>query len=504
MFVGDQPFTRQVQLIGIKPEERARTGDFAEFLQDEQGQRIPPSFEVTDDLRMRSPAGEVLKSIDPDDPFADVLRHDMEEQVPDQGAILGFALATLHRDGVDQFLAPRGSKVILTFPTAGKQPQPANDDFTVTGFFKSGMSEYDSLHVYVPLEQLQRIRGMGDKVNQIQVKARSGLTFARALRSILRADPDDVLIGEIRDAETAQIAVEAALTGHLVLTTLHTNDAPSAVNRLVEMGVEPILVASAMDSVVAQRLCRRLCAKCKQAYTPTEQELRDVGFPREPGEPLPTLHRPIGCATCSRTGYRGRMALHEVMPITEEIQRLTVARSSTDEVARAAHTAGMVPLRRDGWRFQPATNEPFQLLCRGQVIPSSKELVYELFIEEVHDGPTPRLYADLLCTVDGLKAFHARRMGLELVLLTGRPIGTIHAAVVRIYRSLGVGNRTELVATVKRARAGYVASLRTPTLKSQTVPKNGILRSRSDAWAGVRAPRCPSASAAAGASSVGT
>jgi type IV pilus assembly protein PilB len=186
-------------------------------------------------------------------------------------------------------------------------------------------------------------------INQIQVKARSGLTFARALRSILRADPDVVLIGEIRDAETAQIAVEAALTGHLVLTTLHTNDAPSAVNRLVEMGVEPFLVASAMDSVVAQRLCRRLCAKCKQAYTPTEQELRDVGFPWEPGEPLPTLHRPVGCATCSRTGYRGRMALHEVMPITEEIQRLTVARSSTDEVARAAHTAGMVPLRRDGW-----------------------------------------------------------------------------------------------------------------------------------------------------------
>jgi type IV pilus assembly protein PilB len=104
-----------------------------------------------------------------------------------------------------------------------------------------------------------------------------------------------------------------------------------------------------MDSVVAQRLCRRLCAKCKQEYSPTEQELLDVGYPWDPGQPLPTLHRPVGCAACSRTGYRGRMALHEIMPFTEEIERLTVARSSTDDVARAALSAGMVPLRQDGW-----------------------------------------------------------------------------------------------------------------------------------------------------------
>ena len=186
-------------------------------------------------------------------------------------------------------------------------------------------------------------------ISQIQVRAKSGLTFARALRSILRADPDIVLIGEIRDAETALIAVEAALTGHLVLTTLHTNDAPSAGNRLVEMGVDPFLVASAMDSVVAQRLCRRLCSKCKQEYQPTEQELLAVGFPWDPNQPVPTLYKPAGCASCSRTGYRGRMALHEVMIFNEEIERLTVARSSTDEVARAAVSAGMVPLRQDGW-----------------------------------------------------------------------------------------------------------------------------------------------------------
>jgi type IV pilus assembly protein PilB len=186
-------------------------------------------------------------------------------------------------------------------------------------------------------------------INQVQVNTKGGLTFARALRSILRADPDVVLIGEIRDTETARIAVEAALTGHLVLTTLHTNDAPSSINRLVEMGVEPFLVASAMDCVVAQRLCRRLCSKCKESYVPSDKELLDVGFPWQPDRPLPTLYRPVGCASCSRTGYRGRLALHEVMEVTEEIERLTVTRSSTDAVARAATAAGMVPLRQDGW-----------------------------------------------------------------------------------------------------------------------------------------------------------
>jgi type IV pilus assembly protein PilB len=186
-------------------------------------------------------------------------------------------------------------------------------------------------------------------INQVQTNARAGLTFASALRSILRSDPDIVLIGEIRDHETAQIAVEAALTGHLVLSTLHTNDAPSAVTRLVEMGIEPFLVGSALDAVLAQRLCRSLCDRCREAYEPTARELLDIRFPWQEGEPIPTLFRPGGCTRCANTGYRGRMALHEVMTLNEEIERLAVARASTDEIARAAQGQGMSTLRHDGW-----------------------------------------------------------------------------------------------------------------------------------------------------------
>ncbi len=187
-------------------------------------------------------------------------------------------------------------------------------------------------------------------INQVQTNPKAGLTFASALRSILRSDPDIVLIGEIRDHETANIAVEAALTGHLVLSTLHTNDAPSAVTRLVEMGIDPFLVGSALDCVVAQRLCRSLCERCKEAYVPGAEELALVGFPVEPGEADDlVLHRPKGCSTCGGTGYRGRMALHEVMPIDEQLEKLTVRRSSADEITRAAREGGMSSLREDGW-----------------------------------------------------------------------------------------------------------------------------------------------------------
>jgi type IV pilus assembly protein PilB len=186
-------------------------------------------------------------------------------------------------------------------------------------------------------------------INQVQTNVRAGLTFASALRSILRSDPDIVLIGEIRDHETAQIAVEAALTGHLVLSTLHTNDAPSAVTRLVEMGIEPFLVGSAVDAVLAQRLCRALCPRCREGYQPSPRELLNIGYPWGDGQPVPTLYRPNGCTSCSATGYRGRLALHEVMTVTEDIERLAVARASTDEINRKACEQGMVTLRQDGW-----------------------------------------------------------------------------------------------------------------------------------------------------------
>jgi type IV pilus assembly protein PilB len=185
-------------------------------------------------------------------------------------------------------------------------------------------------------------------INQVQTNVKAGLTFAAALRSILRSDPDVVLIGEIRDHETAQIAIEAALTGHLVLTTLHTNDAPSAITRLTEMGIEPFLVGSALDAVLAQRLARRLCSKCKEEYVPEPSLLLSARFPWQDGEPLPTLHRPIGCSACSKTGYKGRLALHEVMSVTEDIERMAVSGASSVDIKKIAVEQGMRTLRLDG------------------------------------------------------------------------------------------------------------------------------------------------------------
>jgi type IV pilus assembly protein PilB len=185
-------------------------------------------------------------------------------------------------------------------------------------------------------------------INQVQINSKAGLTFASALRSILRSDPDIILIGEIRDHETALIAVESALTGHLVLSTLHTNDAPSALPRLIEMGVEPYLVASSVDCVVAQRLARKLCPKCKEPYRPERIELEVAGFAPDEVEDIDELYRPVGCANCARTGFRGRLGLYEVMPTSEEIERLTVERVSSDVIRRVAREAGMATLREDG------------------------------------------------------------------------------------------------------------------------------------------------------------
>lgn len=187
-------------------------------------------------------------------------------------------------------------------------------------------------------------------VSQIQINPKADLTFAAALRSILRADPDVVLVGEIRDKETAQIAVESALTGHLVLSSLHTNDAPSAVTRLVEMGIEPFLVGSALTTVVAQRLVRRLCDRCKAQYELKPEEVEQLGFPWIPGEPLPIVFRPDGCTACSRTGYRGRTSIHELLVINDAIERLTNEGAHTDILRSTAinHDA-MKPMKSDGW-----------------------------------------------------------------------------------------------------------------------------------------------------------
>jgi type IV pilus assembly protein PilB len=185
-------------------------------------------------------------------------------------------------------------------------------------------------------------------ISQVQINNKAGLTFPAALRSILRQDPDVVLVGEMRDHETAHIGMEAALTGHLVLSTLHTNDAPSAVTRLTEMKIDPFLVASAVDCVLAQRLIRKLCTKCKEPYEPSPEELKAAGLPWGDDDALPTLFRPVGCSACAKTGYRGRGAVHEVMLVTEEIERLIVERASTDDIAKFAMAQGMRTLREDG------------------------------------------------------------------------------------------------------------------------------------------------------------
>ena len=174
-------------------------------------------------------------------------------------------------------------------------------------------------------------------VNQVQTNPKAGLTFANALRSILRQDPDIILVGEIRDRETGVIAIEAALTGHLVLSTLHTNDAASTPLRLIEMGIEPFLVTSSVDCVLAQRLARRLCDRCKVPYEPTEAELNSAkwDFSRVSVDGL-VFFRSVGCSVCGETGYRGRLAIHEVMPMTEELNKLVVARVSSEEIHRVA------------------------------------------------------------------------------------------------------------------------------------------------------------------------
>jgi type IV pilus assembly protein PilB len=184
-------------------------------------------------------------------------------------------------------------------------------------------------------------------VKQMQVNTKAGLHFATGLRSMMRADPDIIMVGEIRDRETAQIAVEAALTGHLVLSTLHTNDAPGAVARLIEMGVEPFLVASAVECVVAQRLARRLCEACKKPGNVEGHVVREHGFHTD--EYAIQAFEPGGCSRCAGSGYKGRIGLYEVMPITDEIRHLAVTRASADTIAEAAVRAGMRRLRDEGF-----------------------------------------------------------------------------------------------------------------------------------------------------------
>ena len=185
-------------------------------------------------------------------------------------------------------------------------------------------------------------------IGQIEVNPKINLTFAAGLRAILRQDPNVVLVGEIRDKETADIAIQASLTGHLVLSTLHTNDAASAITRLVDMGVEPFLVGSSLVAVLAQRLVRLLCLQCREAYTATDEELREVGV-RPPGRPV-TLYRAKGCPTCVHTGYQGRIGIFELMIVDDDIRQLVSTNVDSKTIKKAAVSKGMGTLRADGAR----------------------------------------------------------------------------------------------------------------------------------------------------------
>ncbi|HKA52170.1 MAG TPA: type IV-A pilus assembly ATPase PilB, partial [Candidatus Binatia bacterium] len=184
-------------------------------------------------------------------------------------------------------------------------------------------------------------------INQVQVNEDIGLTFAAALRAFLRQDPDIIMVGEIRDRETAEIGVKAALTGHLVLSTVHTNDAPSTINRLLNMGVAPFLVASSVNLIVAQRLARRICPRCKVDQPITPQALIDLGIPPEEAKTYECKHG-LGCPECGGSGYRGRIALYEVMPLYEEIRDLVLSSAPTPEIKRAAMNRGVKTLRQSG------------------------------------------------------------------------------------------------------------------------------------------------------------
>ena len=221
----------------------------------------------------------------------------------------------------------------------------------VTGATGSGKSTtlYTALHevmgediniitVEDPVEQIQ------PGITQVQTNEKAGLTFAAALRSILRQDPDIIMLGEIRDGETAGIAVQAAITGHLVLSTLHTYDAPSSVARLIDMGIEGYMVSSALLGIIAQKLARRLCVSCKERYEPDDNE--KIGLMIKPGDEY-TLYRPVGCEKCNKKGYKGRIAVHEVMMLTTGLKRAITDGVSTDELRDLAIQEGMIPMKEN-------------------------------------------------------------------------------------------------------------------------------------------------------------
>ncbi len=249
----------------------------------------------------------------------------------------GLGMSKMHLGKFEEILALPHGIVLVTGPTGSGKTTTL-----YAGLSQINTSDRKIVTIEDPIEYHL------DGVNQIQVDTKTGLTFARGLRSILRHDPDVVLIGEIRDRETAEIAVQASLTGHLVFSTLHTNDAPGAIPRLIDMGVEPYLVASSLEMVVAQRLVRLICPRCKQRMAESDaQALIEKYNGNLPSE----LYVGTGCRECNGTGYQGRRGVFEMMPMSEQLRALATGTASGREVRRVATIEGMQSLREDGWRL---------------------------------------------------------------------------------------------------------------------------------------------------------
>jgi type II secretory ATPase GspE/PulE/Tfp pilus assembly ATPase PilB-like protein len=275
-------------------------------------------------------------------------------------------MPTVYGESVSLRLLQRGSEMIglkqlgLNARDSGlirKVIHRPNGIILVTGPTGSGKST--SLYAYLHEINTIDVRIMTAEdpieyemagVNQVLVRPDIGLTFARALRHFLRQDPDIIMVGEIRDQETAEIAIQASLTGHLVFSTLHTNDAAGAFTRLLDMGVEPFLVASAVEAVIAQRLVRRLCPTCRTPVPDVDRDfMRSIGFPVEALDQGASVHETAGCDVCRRTGFRGRVGIFELLRVSEAIRSLVIGRHSMGEIRQQAMSEGMVGLRDDGW-----------------------------------------------------------------------------------------------------------------------------------------------------------
>jgi type IV pilus assembly protein PilB len=261
---------------------------------------------------------------------------DKSRQTP---TLESLGLSEAMRDKISEIIRRPTGALLVTGPTgSGKSTT------LYAGLAEINHPEINIITVEDPVEY--RLQG----INQVQINVKADMTFAAALRSILRSDPDVIMVGEIRDGETAKMAIESALTGHFVLSTLHTNDAPGALTRLNEMGVEPFLVGSAVSAVLAQRLARKLCSNCCEMYTPTAEELMaarispDMAAAREGM----VLYRKVGCPRCNRTGYKGRIGIFQLLTMNDELESLAAANAHRDEIERSAAAGGMRSLWDDG------------------------------------------------------------------------------------------------------------------------------------------------------------